>query len=104
MPTPVSYSVYRTWAILVPGPPNPSTRSISGASHGGYRIGLLQTAQCVVVAKAERRHAPLALILAELKWLQRKRCDALDQIPFDRRRNEFSGVSQPLGSVRLVGK
>src|SRR6266550_911859 len=67
------------------------------------RIGLLQTTQRVVVAKAERRHSPLALILAELKRLQRKRCDAFDQIPFGRRRNEFGGVTQTPGSGRRVG-
>src|SRR3954464_6809134 len=64
------------------------------------RIGLLQAAQRVVIAEAERRHAPLALILAELKRLQRKRCDTLDQGLFGCWRNEFLGVAQPLGNAR----
>ena len=68
------------------------------------RIGLLQTSQRVIVAKAERRHAPLAFILAELKWLQWKRGHAVDQIPLARRRYEFGGVTQALGNGGFVSK
>src|SRR4051812_27228208 len=68
------------------------------------RIGILQAAQRVVIAEAERRHAPLVLILAELKGLQWKRCDTSDQILFGRWRNEFLGVTQPLGSARRISK
>src|SRR3954452_9799400 len=68
------------------------------------RIGLLQLAQRVIVPEAERGYPPLTLILTELKRLQRKGRDALDQIPFGRRRNEFGRVTQALGSPRRVGK
>src|SRR3954451_15952804 len=68
------------------------------------RLGLLQPPQRVVVLKTERRHAPLALVLAELKRLQRQGCDARDQLLLRRGRNEFGRVAQTLRRAGQSGE
>jgi hypothetical protein len=61
------------------------------------RLGILQPPQVVVVPKPERRHPPLAFVLAELKWLQGQRRDATDEFLLRLRRDEFGGVTKSLG-------
>jgi hypothetical protein len=68
------------------------------------RRGLFEPAQRIVVAKPERGDPALALILTELKRLQRQRRDMLNEFPLDFRRNEVRQITQPFGRGHCSSK
>ena len=70
----------------------------------GDRVGLLEPAHGVVVAKTERGHAAFAFVLAELEGLQRQSRDVSDQRLLRCRRDELLGISQTFRPRQPVGK
>ena len=63
------------------------------------RISLLLPAQGVVVSEPKRSDAALALVLAELKRLQRQRRNRFDQGLLGRSRDKVFGIPKPFGTL-----
>src|SRR6516225_4136212 len=101
MPVPTSYSVQSACLMLPEGKAaKRSTRPASGTSQAGSSQRLVRE----VVARAEKHHAPLAFVDAELERRQGKGTDMADERCFLLRADEVTLVVQPLGPRVFIGE
>src|SRR5215813_1076333 len=105
MPAPTSYSV-QSACLMLPEGKAAKRSNPSGQRHqpGRQLLGRFQPLVREVVARAEKHHAPLAFVDAELERRQGKGTDMADERCFLLRADEVTLVVQPLGPRAFIGE